>query len=262
MLGKLLKYDLKSMGKSLLPLYIGLIGMAVILRLLSLGAEQLAVLDIIYNFMMIFFILLEIGAIFYTFFVAIKRYYKNLYSDEEYLTHTLPVTKGNILVSKVITPLLYFILTIIIMLLSIMICFDTKELWNIIVFGVEGLATGFGVSEITICIWSSLFAIISYLSYILLVYAGIGMGQSHSNNKILFSVIYTIALYYITQIIAVVALGLLFLISPDIMAAINQNQPSPEIIVQILMYSLGLCVVVTIGYYLVAYNRLKHLNLE
>ena len=262
MLGKILKYDLKSMGKSLLPLYAGLIGMALILKLLSFGTDSFSVLQIIYNFMLVFFIIFEIGAIFYTFFVAIKRYYKNLYSDEGYLTHTLPVTSGQLLISKVTTSLLYFILTIIIMLLSIMICFDTSELFKLIFEGISYLAVALSVSEMAIYIWCVIFMLVSYLSYVLLVYAGIGLGQSHSNNKIIFSVVYSVVLYYITQIIAVVALGLLFVISPDIMSAINQNNPSPEIIIQVLIYSLGLCVVVTIGYYLIAYNRLKHLNLN
>ena len=111
MLGKVLKYDLKSMGKSLFPLYAGLLGLALVLKFIGFIADNVSAFSFIYSIMFIFFIVLVIGGLFYTFFVSIMRYYKNLYSDEGYLTHTLPVSAGSLLFSKVLSSLIYIILS-------------------------------------------------------------------------------------------------------------------------------------------------------
>ncbi|MDD2579686.1 MAG: hypothetical protein PHP40_06360 [Eubacteriales bacterium] len=60
---------------------------------------------------MVFLILLAISQVIITYVVVVMRYYKSLYSDEGYLTHTLPVKAGSLLGSKVLTSFIWLILS-------------------------------------------------------------------------------------------------------------------------------------------------------
>lgn len=60
---------------------------------------------------MIFMIILAIGQVIMTYAVVVMRYYKNLYGDEGYLTHTLPVKAGSLLGSKVLTSFIWLMLS-------------------------------------------------------------------------------------------------------------------------------------------------------
>ncbi len=263
MLKKVLKYDLQSMGKSLFPLYAALIIMAIILRLLNLVADKLVLIEIIYGFMLLLFVLLMVGALFYTFFIAIKRYYKNLFSNEGYLTHTLPVSASSLLVSKTISAFVYLIATSIVMILALMIAIDTSQIFEILKQGIEIMALSMKVSNSTIIIFSILFIILGYMSYVLMVYAGISLGQIHNNNKLVFSVVWSIVLYYISQIISIVMLGVMVvLINPELIDMINQNSPAPDEMNQIIIFSFITSLILIGIYYIISHNRLKHLNLQ
>lgn len=262
MLGKILKYDLKSMARSLLPLYAALIIMAAMLRLLDLLADKITLVGIIYSFMMVLFVVLMIGALFYTFFIAIKRYYKNLFSDEGYLTHTLPVSNNSLLISKIISSFIYLIITSAAMLLALVIAIDTSKVFEVFNQGIDMMATAMAVSNSTIIIFALLFIAIGYMSYIMMVFAGISLGQSHNSNKLVFSVVWSIGLYYASQIISVIFLGIMALSNPGFIDALNQDIPTPDIMKQIIMFSFVSSLSLMVIYYIISHNRLKHLSLQ
>lgn len=60
---------------------------------------------------MVFLIILAVGQVLITYVIIVTRYYKSLYSDEGYLTHTLPVKAGSLLGSKVLTSFVWLILS-------------------------------------------------------------------------------------------------------------------------------------------------------
>lgn len=262
MLGKVLKYDLKSMGKSLFPLYAGLIIMAIALRIVSFITDNFTFLDFIYNIMFVFFIILLVGGLFYTFFVAVIRYYKNLYSDEGYLTHTLPVGSGSLLLSKVIASLIYMIISAFVSFVALIIVIDINEVINILRDAIEFMSMCFDISTPIIITFVVLLFVISYINYMLMVYAGISLGNMHSKNKITFSVIYTIVLYYVSQVISLILLVILFIVNPDIMSQLDKEIPDPEYFIQIMTIGLGINLALSIVYYYICHNRLKHLNLS
>lgn len=262
MLGKVLKYDLKSMGKSLFPLYAGLLVLALVLKVISFITDSVSVFSFIYNIMFVFFIILVIGGLFYTFFVAIMRYYKNLYSDEGYLTHTLPVNSGNLLLSKVIASLIFIVLSVIISFISVIIVLGFNDVVNVLNDGLEFFSLCFDMSVFSIAMWAIFFLLLSYICYVLMVYAGISLGNMHSKNKITFSVIYTVVIYYITQIIGIIMLGIIFLINPDIMSQLDQAIPDKQYFIWVMSCGMVLNIVLLFVCYFICHNRLKHLNLS
>lgn len=262
MLNKILKYDLKRMGKSLLPLYAGLIILALVLKTMDFITNNFSAFKFAYNIMFIFFIIAIIGGLFYTFSISIIHYYKNLYSDEGYLTHTLPVSKSNLLISKILSSIMYIIVSVIISLISLIIVLGYNEITNPIKNILEFFSTCADTKISTISIILTLIILLGYIFYILMVFAGISLGNNHNKNKITFSIIYTVVLYYISQIISVLALGIMILINPDITSQLDQAIPDKQYLYEIISLSIGLNIILILAYYLICYNRLKNLNLS
>ena len=104
MLGKLLKHDLRSTARLILPATLLMLGICILgsvaLRIAISNAEAMvskgnvATLLIFLAFIMMYMISM-LALIVYSsasIFLVIIHYYKNLFTDEGYLTFTLPVS--------------------------------------------------------------------------------------------------------------------------------------------------------------------------
>ncbi|NLH01512.1 MAG: hypothetical protein GX488_06400 [Clostridiales bacterium] len=122
MLGKLIKYDFRSLSRILFPTQIAMLGATIIATLGFLfnvridlsGASMnggIGLLRIIIGFLSGIMVLGIIAASFLVAFIIFQRFYKSLMSDEGYLTFTLPVTTTDILWSKLITAMLWTIIS-------------------------------------------------------------------------------------------------------------------------------------------------------
>jgi len=100
MFAKLLKNDLKKNMRWLWILFVTTIAVAGVNRGCKELAENIAVFKI---FAIIFdsvFYALLVNVILHPFLRNFMNFSKSLYGDESYLTHTLPVTKNQIINSK------------------------------------------------------------------------------------------------------------------------------------------------------------------
>ena len=109
MLRKLIKYDFKALSRYLIVIHAMLLITAVLGRLLFVGrlmsdpgrlSNAGAIATIIG---IIIYVILFMTAVFGTMLMIAICFYKNLYSDEGYLTHTLHVTRGPLLFSKTVS---------------------------------------------------------------------------------------------------------------------------------------------------------------
>ncbi|MGN0113725.1 MAG: hypothetical protein ACI396_00185 [Acutalibacteraceae bacterium] len=118
MLGKLLKYDTKSLSKLIFPIsLIALLatgmgcGLIAFSNSYSSNSQVTTVMDIIVGMscgMMIFFCVLAlIGFAIAVQIVLIHRYYSSFFTDEGYLTFTLPVSTHSLLLSKTVSAVLF-----------------------------------------------------------------------------------------------------------------------------------------------------------
>ena len=121
MLKKLLKYDIKSLSNTLLPIY----GVTLLTALISVIFQKLEDITPIFRVPMSLITMLagflSFGVIIITFIVGIQKYYNQTSKDEGYLIHTLPVKKSNIILSKITSQLIFQILSCIITAASITI---------------------------------------------------------------------------------------------------------------------------------------------
>ena len=109
MLGKLLKYEIPSLGRKLVPLYAAWAATAVLIGIMIGPAQDK------YPFMIVISALLYTGVTTAIFVMAIimiiQRYRNSLLGDEAYFNMVLPVSASAHIANKLISALLWIILT-------------------------------------------------------------------------------------------------------------------------------------------------------
>ncbi len=123
MLKKLLKYEFRSYLK-LWAIFSSILLSASITTsvVYEISFDSESPIFIISIFMLIFTIAGGSAYLISPFIMSIVRFYKNLFSDEGYLTFTLPIKKTDIINSKIISSSLLFFASLVIYLISMCIC--------------------------------------------------------------------------------------------------------------------------------------------
>ena len=210
MLGKLLKHEFKATARTMLPMF----GVVVLLSVLAnLGFAQIAdsengALDILFGlFIFAFFLgLFTMGVM--AMVVMIQRFYKNVLGDEGYLTLTLPVNVHEIVWSKLIVSFVWFLATGLIAIAAVFVAVFTLtytefgEMFRSMPSFSEMLRLFFEKTAITP--WQLTGAIAQFAAMIILssltaclhFYAAMALGHSFSNNKVLLSVVFFIAISF------------------------------------------------------------------
>ena len=106
MLSKLLKKDLKKNMRWMWILFVGTIGVALITRATKELGENVAFFKIVAVIVEGVFYGLAVNLIIQPFLRNFLNFQRSFYSDEAYLTHTLPVTKNQLISSKYLTALI------------------------------------------------------------------------------------------------------------------------------------------------------------
>jgi len=140
MLGKLIKHDFNSLSRVLFPTQLAVLGATILATLgfafnLRDGFSALEasgfvnLLRLITGLLSGIMVLAIIAASVLVAFIIFQRFYKNLMCDEGYLTFTLPVTTTQILWSKLITAMLWTIISsvVIFICINIFILFGTES---------------------------------------------------------------------------------------------------------------------------------------
>lgn len=260
MLKKLLKYDIKSLSNTLLPIY----GVTLLTALISVIFQKLEDITPIFRVPMSLITMLagflSFGVIIITFIVGIQKYYNQTSKDEGYLIHTLPVKKSNIILSKITSQLIFQILSCIITAASITIIAQVPL--NDIIDAIKELVRIFTDYSSTTFIIALLVLLVAYITSTLLIYVSISFGQKHSNNKIKYSVGYGILIYIITQILTALIYTPL-LQNNKFIEELNKTFPSETVLNITLLIVAGVSTLTSIVYfYLTTKNLEKNLNLE
>lgn len=186
MLGKLIKYEFKATMRNFLAIYASLI-----LTGILIGVFMLANVDVGMSLCIFIMVALMITLAVLTITVIIKRFSKNLLGDEGYLMMTLPVSAKKIVASKIITSVVYLILsTIVVFLVFVVIMLPSgmatmKEfirsmgnVWNYMIMNL------LSAKDIIINIIITLvIGIVDYISFILVIYTSLSIGQLKTFNK-------------------------------------------------------------------------------
>ena len=197
MLGKLLKYELKSTSRLMGVLYLAVLIVAAIVGFLARGtiwqatqgnAIAVVVSGLIYTLLIMTLMIVTVVMI-------LQRFYKNLLKGEGYLMHTLPVPTWMLVASKTISSLIWVLLSIITLIGSgNLFALD----WCSLPWGDFFKFFQESAGEIILTIVT---AVIQIVRIILLVYTAMAIGAAAKRHKVFYSVLTFIVILIIIAII-------------------------------------------------------------
>lgn len=184
MLGKVIKYENKSMSRILLPLYLGLILSSLLNKLtLTFGLNHsMGKISEILSFVLITsYVILIIGVSFATFILIVMRFYKGCLGDEGYLTFTLPVKTGTHIWGRMLISAFWTLITGIITVLSLAIIMfhvaEFSDFFRSLGEAIHLFYSRFGGQAVLATVLLLLLFLVSLFSVPLMLYASASLGQ-------------------------------------------------------------------------------------
>ncbi len=212
MLGKLLKYDLKAMGRLLLPLY----GAVILMGFISIfffgnGNTDSALFNTFSFFRLItvlvyvLYTLLIAASLVLSLVLSVSHFRKNLLGSQGYLMNTLPVKPAANIASILISSCIFQIGAMVVSLFTVLfsVCAGTGT--NILdIFKAISRLTSI-LSEDPIIILRmfevALLGLVTLIGTNLMLYASMAVGHSFSAKKTFKSILTFIGFYIVSQII-------------------------------------------------------------
>ena len=192
------------------------------------------------------------------------RFKVNIYGDESYLTHTLPIDKKTLYLSKIITSLITTFTSVLVVILTLFIAYYSKE--NIITLKniLLPLVTAYNSTIIKVLL---AFFLVFFLEFVCILqsgFTGIILGHRKNSYKTLYSVLFGFITYMIFQLFGLLVIFLTGLFNKDIMnlfitnEIINIEMVKIIIYVAIIIYTLN----IIIGYFINIKLFKKGVNVE
>lgn len=261
MLKKLLRHELYATGKYLLPIYGITLILSLVNRFTIIANIFDGVLSFIPAFIMIAYVISSIASLFVTFIFMMVRFYKNLMSDEGYLMFTLPVKPTQLINSKLITSIIWTIVSAITIILSLLILLATPQRLNDFTNVMDEIfhvfKASFGNQYVLVMIEFIFMMICSLIQGILLIYVSIAIGHLFNGHRVLGSFV---AYFVITTAVQIITTILMLLTT----RIASSNFESIEAIPQtVFPFTIIVSTLLSILYYFSAnYIFSKKLNLE
>lgn len=251
MLKKLLKYDLENVYKILVVFYCLAIFFAILTRVF-LNIENSFVMDIIGRICSGTTIAMIINILINNVMRLWVRFKNNFYGDESYLTHTLPVEKKTLYLSKFLAFIVTLFTSFLVIGASLFIAYYSKEnmeaLKNILI----PIANAYGSTIIKILMAFLFVFFLQFANMVQSGYTGIILGHRQNSAKIGFSVLLGFAAYIGTQMVALGMLFLLALFNKDFMNLFITNEIiSVGVIKKIIYIALAIYTIIIVGIYFI-----------
>ena len=216
MLKKLVKYDLIWINKTMIIFFLISLIVSSLTRIISLSSTSF-----IGSTLYFIFKIATVSCIVSTLINCVIRIWTrfriNLYKDEAYLTHTLPVTRETLYNSKIVSGVISIMISLIAVLICILIVYldqDMIDKFSKIFKSGNTLFTFINVLIITILE-------VVYMAYCGII--GLILGHKSNNNKMVKSVLIGIGLYFVMQMIIFTIIFIIGMINSDISILFNNE---------------------------------------
>ena len=257
MLKKLLKYDLQYIYKVLIVFYILLIISALFTRGFWSFKDSTIfnILGAIASGCTISFIFsILINNVMRTW----ARFVKNVYGDESYLTHTLPVSDKTIYLSKFLSSIITMFTSVLVILLGVFIAYYSKANLESLRLSLSMIANIYDSSIVKILIFLFFIFFLEMSLLIQIGYTGIILGHRSDDNKMVKSIIYGFAIYLFTQLLSLFIVFIAGLINNNIMKLFTTTQAIDIGIIKFVIYlSLIVYLIYLFIYYIINIKLFK-----
>lgn len=216
MLLKVLKYDLKFTYKNLIIFYSLSLFFALLGRICGLfdNSGIMLILSKINNGIAVSML---VSVLINNLMRVWARLVLNFYKDESYLTHTLPVKKSTLYLSKVLCGLITMLTSTMVIAASLLICYYSKENIELLKNSLNIVANLYesSITNLLLQVFTLLFLEFTFI--LLTGYIGIILGHKSNNNKMLKSCLYGFLTYIALSIIILLVVYVSGLFNSDIM---------------------------------------------
>lgn len=262
MLKKLLKYDLIWCYKPLLVFYALGLFFSIIVRIVE-SFNQTLILLIIDKICCGVVIAMIINILINCLMRNWVRFVRNIYKDESYLTHTLPVSKNKIYLSKVLTAIITLLTSFIVITACLMISTLNEETWVILKESLEQSAIYFNCSVISFLLITILTIFFEFLFMMLSGILGIIIGHQSNNLKIVKSIIAGFIIYVLLSLLTLGILYIIGFINPDIMSLFTKLEVNSSALKNMMAVGILVYATYNLGIYFIGNKLLnKGVNVD
>ncbi len=268
MVKKLFKHELYAYLRTIIPMHLILIGVALLGRIVQFFENDSTTYRIIFVSSVVAFGVGAVVCIVLTLFFGIRRFYQNLFTGEGYLSFTLPVTETQHIWVKNTVAVLSQIASLLMILLAA--CVITFGDVCIEVFKAGGYLLKYAHEEcgFHIFLYAVEFIVVLYLALsvsFMLYYACIAIGQRAKKNRVAAAIGVYFIYYFITQVLGTIAIIIFDNIDYEVIDKIVEwieRNPFESIHIAAGIAFVLLSIFGTICYAITKHSVSKKLNLE
>ena len=183
MLSKLIKHEFRALSRFLLPIHILLLVACLIGRFMFQAMAMMDLPNVILIVSFVFLISIWIVVPCATSILIVVRYYKSLYTDEGYLTLTLPATRGQLLFSKAFAACVWSILDLAIVIAGLAIVVIIPQVYQNSAEALNELEKALEMSP-SLFFWSTVgISVVGCFGNVALYYFSVSIGQLLSSHR-------------------------------------------------------------------------------
>lgn len=266
MLGKLIKHEWKAVGKVLAIVHIALVLMAIIGKIM-LSIDVLSEAWVLWRMLLLIYVFSVMAVGIGTHIYLAVRFYKNMYTDEGYLSFTLPVKPWQHIFSKTLVSSIWILIDGVVIIGSIVILVMYKGMGTEFVDALTTIMkelSELGMLGAWQMILTVITAILSLVSMPLTYYFSISVGQLFNTHKMLASVVAYFITINVIQAVGTLSSAVLLIRGDEVAQAASANVLDGMGLYGD-MISLGMIeqLVIAVGFWLIInYIMNRRLNLE
>ena len=277
MLGKLMKHEFRATARIMLPVMGAMAALALLANLsirgLAGNLSDVPMLKILFTLIIIFFGAAVVATVVMSLVIMVSRFYRNLLKDEGYLMFTLPVSVHELIWSKLIVSLVWFLATglLIFLVMALMalnlshtnlqMILEQFPSWSEILRWLD--EAGVRGQVITFLVQTVLGTLTGILAACLHFYAAMALGHMFSKDKVLLSIVFFVGISFAFNLMemgyGIVGFGLSDLENMDMSGA----REGLSFVSTVIWHGIALSAVQAAVMYLATFLGLKKgLNLE
>lgn len=277
MLGKLMKHEFRATARIMLPVMGAMVALALLANLsirgLAGNLSDVPMLRILFVLIIIFFGVAVVATAVMSLVIMVSRFYRNLLKDEGYLMFTLPVSVHELIWSKLIVSLVWFLGTglLIFLVMTLMalnlshtnlqMILEQFPSWSEILGWLD--EAGVRGQVITFLVQIVLGTLIGIIALCLHFYGAMALGHMFSKDKVLLSIVFFVGISFAFNLMemgyGIVGFGLSDLENMDMSGA----REGLSFVSTVIWHGIALSAVQAAVMYLATFLGLKKgLNLE
>ncbi len=250
MIRHLLKYDLKKMSKILIYMQVITIAFAGLTAIFKIW-DDINVINVI---------ALVLAGITYsgianvlvnTFVHILKNISSSFYKDESYLTHTLPVTKTELITSKYVAGLILVIASIAVSLLSLFLVLYSPEMASLVENFLTTSLLGYNLKPSVFIGLLSGCMLAQVCMLISLAFFTIIKSNSYSDKRLIKGIAWFLILYFIYNL-TILVFGIIIIACMGRINELATELPSQQTVIALLITQFVFSVVYSVVFFFIA----------